>query len=212
MTTDMRTVAFAAVFGTSCALILTVASRFAAPYRSANEKAEEVRNYLAALGVPFDEKASAQELIKVFERNVIVYTNGPLPLYAFTPAGTAAPAVAFAVPFAGMGLWGPVKGVLALEPDLVTIRGLRFYQQEETPGLGGEIGAEWFVAQFKGKKILSATGKPGIRLVKQGVSLDENSVHAITGATMTSSRVQNMLTDLAAKVAAERRRQHGRNE
>lgn len=143
MRTDVRTVVFAAVFGTMCALILTAAGRIAAPYRTANEKAEKMRNYLAALGVPFEQKASAQELIAIFDRDVRVSTNGTLVLYALVPQGAASPS-AFAVPMEGMGLWGPIKGVLALEPDLQTIRGIRFYQQEETPGLGGEIGADWF--------------------------------------------------------------------
>ncbi len=211
MRSDVRTLFFAAAFGTTCALVLTAVSRLAAPYRSANEKAEEMRNYLSALGVPFDEKASAKALIEIFDRNVVVQTNGRLRIYAFVPAGVSQEAMAFAVPLAGMGLWGPIKGVLALEPDLRTIRGLRFYQQEETPGLGGEIGAEWFVRQFKGKKLVSFTGEPGFRLVKKGMPLDENSVDAITGATMTSERVQTILRDVAAKVAEERGR-HDRNE
>ena len=42
---------------------------------------------------------------------------------------------AIAVIFKGAGLWGPIEGVIAFEPDLKTIRGIRFYSQEETPGL-----------------------------------------------------------------------------
>jgi Na(+)-translocating NADH:ubiquinone oxidoreductase C subunit len=206
---DVRTVVFAAVFGTICALILTAASRLSAPYRTANAKAEEVRNYLSALGVPHDAQAPAAVLIGVFERNVQVRTNGAVSLYSYVPEGSADPA-GYAVPFAGMGLWGPIKGVLALDPDLLTIRGLRFYQQEETPGLGGEIGTEAFVAQFNGKKIASADGRPGFRLVKKGFALDDNSVDAITGATMTCARVQDILRETAGKVATERSSRHGR--
>ena len=65
-----------------------------------------------------------------------------------------------AVPFSGSGVWGPIEGVLALEPDMQTIRGVRFYKQEETPGLGGEIASDWFQAQFKGKTLVSAAGDP----------------------------------------------------
>ncbi|OGV65830.1 MAG: hypothetical protein A2498_09825 [Lentisphaerae bacterium RIFOXYC12_FULL_60_16] len=211
MRADLRTVVFAALFGTICAVILTVVGRWAAPHRAANEKGEEMRNYLTALGVPFDAKVSAGDLISVFDRNVRVGTNGNLVLYTYVPEGTTDPE-AIAVSFAGMGLWGPVKGVLALEPDLKTIRGLRFYQQEETPGLGGEIGSDWFVGQFKGKRIVDDSDEPGFKLVKQGTTPDRNSVDAITGATMTSDRVQNMLQDLARKVAAERMNRHGRSE
>lgn len=211
MKAETRTVLFAAVFGTICALILTAAGRLAAPYRQANEKAEEMRNYLSALGIPFQAEDSPKTLIDLFDRNVRVSTNGTLALYAYVPEGTQTPA-GFAVPFVGMGLWGPIKGVMALEPDLQTIRGLRFYQQEETPGLGGDIAADWFVAQFKGKKIVSAKGEAGFRLVKKGTPLDENSVDAITGATMTSDRVQDILRDAAGKVATERNSRHGRDK
>ena len=211
MRTDVRTVVFAAVFGTMCALILTAAGRIAAPYRTANEKAEKMRNYLAALGVPFERKASAQTLIAIFDRNVRISTNGALVLHALVTEGAAGPS-AFAVPIEGMGLWGPIKGVLALEPDLQTIRGIRFYQQEETPGLGGEIGAGWFAELFKGKKIVSSAGEPGFRLVKKGSILNDNSVDAITGATMTSERVEKLLRDAAGVVAAERSNRGGRGE
>jgi Na(+)-translocating NADH:ubiquinone oxidoreductase C subunit len=202
-------VVFAAAFGTICALILTAAGRLSEPYRTANAKAEEVRNYLSALGVPHDAQAPVKVLIEVFERNVQVRTNGALSLYAYVPEGAADPA-GYAVPFAGMGLWGPIKGVLALDPDMLTIRGIRFYQQEETPGLGGEIGTEAFLAQFKGKKMASADGQPGFRLVKKGSATDDNSVDAITGATMTCDRVQNILKEAAGKVAKERSILHGR--
>lgn len=211
MRADVRTVWFAAIFGTICALILTAAGRLAAPYRTANEKAEEMRNYLSVLGVPFEATAPAPELIAIFDRNVRVSTNGSLVLYTYIPDGAPAP-VSVAVPFVGMGLWGPIKGVLALEPDLQTIRGLRFYQQEETPGLGGDISSDGFLGQFKGKKIVSASGKPDFKLVRKGTVLDETSVDAITGATMTSDRVQGIIRLAAEKVATERSCRHGRNE
>lgn len=210
MRTDVRTVIFSAVFGTICALILTAVGRLTAPYRTVNEKAEEMRNYLAALDVPISQEALPSELIGVFDRNVQISTKGDLTLYAYIPEGKTEPE-AFAVPVSGMGLWGPVKGVLALQPDLTTIRGLRFYQQEETPGLGGEIGADWFTAQFTGKKIVAADGKPSFKLIKKGEPGNENSVDAITGATMTSDRVETLLRDVAGKIATERKSRHGLN-
>lgn len=208
MKADARVAWFAAVFGTICALILTAAGRFAAPYRTANEKAEEMRNYLSALGVPFKAEAAPNELIEVFNRNVRVSTNGALTLYAYVPADAPAPR-GYAVPFVGMGLWAPIKGVMALEPDLQTIRGLRFYQQEETPGLGGDIGTDAYVARFKGKKIVAPDGKPGFRLVRPGNPVDDNAVDAISGATMTCDRVQEILRVTAVKVAEERTSRHG---
>ena len=209
MKADQSTLLFAAVFGTICAVILTAVGRLTAPYRAVNEKAEELRNYLAALGVPLEADASPAALIGAFEKNVKVTTNGTSVLYAYIPQGRTEP-VSLAVPLAGMGLWGPVKGVLALEPDETTILGLRFYQQEETPGLGGEIGSAWFTSKFKGKKIESSDGRAGFRIVKPGTQTDENSVDGITGATMTSDRIQAILSQAAQQLVSERRKRHGR--
>jgi Na+-transporting NADH:ubiquinone oxidoreductase subunit C len=108
-----------------------------------------------------------------------------------------------AVPFAGQGLWGPIKGFLALKPDLKTIHGVTFHEQEETPGLGGEIGADWFRDQFKGKSIEDAQGKRGIRIRRGGGATGPNEVDAITGATMTSERVEEMLNAAVARIAGE---------
>jgi len=202
---NTRTLLFAGVLGLICALALAGVSQFTAPYRQANEKAEEVRNYLAALGVPGREGMSAQELLDVFEENVRIEQLGDKTVYQYVPdSGSQAEAVAVAVPFSGVGLWGPIRGVLALEQNFTTIRGIRFFDQQETPGLGGEIGAEWFQNQFVGKRIVSAEGDPGFKVNKPGSPEGVNSVDGITGATMTSSRVQSILDNTAKELWKEK--------
>jgi len=206
---NTRTIIFSSVLGLVCAALLVAANVFTKPYRVANEKAEEVLNILGTLGVPTGERADAKALLDTFAANVRVEKRGELTFYEYVPGGGASDsAVAIAVPFAGAGLWGPIKGVLALENDLVTIRGIRFYQQEETPGLGGEIGSEQFEKLFGGKKIVSASGEPGFDIVRPGDPSGENSVNAITGATMTSDRVKTMLDNLA-KEMSKARNAHG---
>ena len=104
--------------------------------------------------------------------------------------------MAVAVPFSGPGLWGGIEGVMALEPDLVTIRGVRFYKQEETPGLGGEIGSDTFQNQFAGKRMISPEGVAGFRIVKPGTGADVNSVDGISGATLTGKFLTQGLKDV----------------
>jgi Na+-transporting NADH:ubiquinone oxidoreductase subunit C len=103
-----------------------------------------------------------------------------------------------------MGLWGVIKGVLALQPDLRTIRAISFYQQEETPGLGGEIASDWFRRQFENKQLASADGQAGFRVLKPGGRAGPAEVDGISGATMTSQRVELMLDNLARSIAEER--------
>ncbi|MBN1359045.1 MAG: FMN-binding protein [Sedimentisphaerales bacterium] len=197
---DAYTIAFAGVLGTVCALLLTGAASFTAPYRASNAQAEEVLNILTALGVPFDQGASAQRLVDVFEQNVQERERGDLTVYAYVPEGDQGQPQAFAVRFSGPGLWGPIEGFLALEPDMRTIRAVTFYHQEETPGLGGEISASWFREQFVGKSVVDATGEPGITI---GGAAGPNSVNAITGATMTCDKLEAILDGVLQKLVEE---------
>ena len=203
MKAEIRIVAFAAVLAATCSLLLTGAELLLKPCREANEQAEEIRNYLSALDIPAADDASANELIKIFDENVSVRTVGDIDLYSYIPGGGGGTPLAFAVPFSGAGLWGPVFGVLALEPDLKTIRGIRFYKQEETPGLGGEIGASWFQDQFVGKEIVSPSGQYGFEIVKPGGRTLINQVDGITGATMTSDRVGAMVDEIVGNIGKE---------
>jgi len=189
---NVYTLCFAAALGTVCALLLTAAGGFTAPYRQANALAEETVNVLKVLNVPFDMKAPAKELLKVREENVREDSSTGQTVYIYAKPGAAAPE-AVAMRFSGPGLWGPIKGLLALESDRRTIRGITFYEQEETPGLGGEIAGEEFTGRFAGKAIIGADGKPGFEVAMPGSPQAVNRVDGITGATMTCDKVEAML-------------------
>lgn len=192
---------YAAVLGLVSASLLTGAESLTGPYKDANMRAERMRNILKVLEVPFPAKAPAQELVKIFETNVREEKSRSLTVYTYAPPKTGGITEAAAVGFQGPGLWGPIKGFLALEPNMKVIRGITFYQQEETPGLGGEISSSWFTAQFKGKYIVAADGQAGIRIKQPGASSKQNEVDAITGATMTCDKLEEILNALIEKIA-----------
>ncbi|MBN1457092.1 MAG: FMN-binding protein [Sedimentisphaerales bacterium] len=196
---NVYTLLYAFVLGTTCALLLTAASQFTTPYRDANAKAEEVLNILTALKVPFEEGASSEELLNVFNGNIEEKQRGDMTIYEYSPANGNGEVLAVVMRFAGPGLWGPVKGFLALESDLRTIRGLTFYEQEETPGLGGEIVTDDFRSQFAGKSIVDESNKAGI-VIRGGGNKLINGVDAISGATMTCDKVQQMLNKAIVKI------------
>jgi len=89
----------------------------------------------------------------------------------------------------GKGLWSTLYGYLALERDLVTIAGIVFYQQGETPGLGGEIANPRWQAQWRGKRAYDDRGRVAIRLVKGGAA-SPYGVDALSGATLTTRGVE----------------------
>ena len=43
------------------------------------------------------------------------------------------------LPVRGAGMWSMLYGYIAIEPDMSTIAGMTFYEQNETPGLGDQI-------------------------------------------------------------------------
>lgn len=102
------------------------------------------------------------------------------------------------LPIHGYGLWSTLYGFISLEGDLNTIEGLGFYSHAETPGLGGEVDNPRWKSQWVGKKLYeNDLAEPQIKLVKGGVSADaknkEHKVDALSGATLTSRGVQQLV-------------------
>lgn len=100
------------------------------------------------------------------------------------------------LPVRGYGLWSTLYGFLALEGDFNTVAGLGFYEHGETPGLGGEVDNPKWKGLWPGKEIYD-DGEVAIDLVKGNVSSStpnaENKVDALSGATLTSRGVANLL-------------------
>jgi Na+-transporting NADH:ubiquinone oxidoreductase subunit C len=191
-------VTYTVIMGVVVSLLLTGAGEFANPRRRANEEAEKLLNVMSALGVPFDAKAGAAQLKALFAREVREVQTPAGVRYLYQPQGVDRPK-AVAVPFEGPGLWGPIKGFLALEPDERTVRGLTVYQQEETPGLGGEIASADFCDRFVGKRI-RVDGTPGLWIRPPGTAAASNEVDGITGATMTCRKVEAMINTAIANI------------
>jgi Na+-transporting NADH:ubiquinone oxidoreductase subunit C len=100
------------------------------------------------------------------------------------------------LPVRGYGLWSTLYGFLALENDFNTVAGLGFYDHGETPGLGGEVDNPKWKAMWPGKEIYD-DGDVAIELVKGNVDAStpnaSNKVDALSGATLTSRGISNLL-------------------
>lgn len=99
----------------------------------------------------------------------------------------------YVIPIEGKGFWAPIKGVIGVDRDKRTITGISFYQQNETPGLGGRIMEDEFRQQFVGKQL--GTKDKAIEILPSSAELDDGQVHAITGATQTCSRLEKLIND-----------------
>ena len=108
----------------------------------------------------------------------------------------------YVVPMRGKGLWGPVWGFVSLESDGNTVVGANFGHKSETPGLGAEIVDSSFYKPFTGKKISDSKGFKSISVVKKGSSEgNDYAVDGISGGTITSNGVNDMLADCLAPYA-----------
>lgn len=101
------------------------------------------------------------------------------------------------LPVYGPGLWSTMRGFLSLGPDGSTVRGLRFYEHAETPGLGDQIDKADWRARWVDKQVFGSGNQPRIEVVRG--SVDENSneaihqVDGISGATLTGRGVTNLV-------------------
>ena len=96
------------------------------------------------------------------------------------------------LPIRGYGLWGTLYGYISLSSDLNTIEGLEFYEHKETPGLGAEVENEEWKNIWKGKILYNKDGGVELKVVK-GASSNKYEVDGLSGATLTSNGVSNMI-------------------
>ncbi len=198
------------------ALILSGAATLLRPMQERNMRIEKMQNILAAINIPAD-RAEAEELFDryITETKVINHEGEEiegdafevdlqdenrkpveerqLPVFIADVDGESF----YVVPLRGAGLWGPIWGYLGLESDLETIAGANFDHASETPGLGAEIADSQFEEQFRGKRIFDEDGDFRPVTVIKGTAPpdDPHRVDGISGGTITSNGVTNMLRD-----------------
>lgn len=113
----------------------------------------------------------------------------------------------------GSGFQGKIKIMVGVDQDLDRIQNIQVLESVETPGLGGKITEDDFQQQFKWLSIkekikLGKGPKP-----KQGDTISQASpgiqaeVQAITGATISSQAVVDMINGKIATIKKIMRKQ-----
>ncbi|MGR5066936.1 MULTISPECIES: Na(+)-translocating NADH-quinone reductase subunit C [Vibrio] len=96
------------------------------------------------------------------------------------------------LPVHGNGLWSMMYAFVAVQTDGNTVNGITYYEQGETPGLGGEVENPTWRAQFVGKELFDENHKPAIKIVKGGAPQgSKHAVDGLSGATLTAVGVQH---------------------
>ena len=201
-------------------VILSTISIGLEPFKKANVAVKKKMDILAAIGVESTRKNGEELYDKYVEDSYVISADGnvqeDLPkektafyldvqkqyrdkkidkedrLYPIFEAQKDGEKV-FVLPVVGKGLWGPIWGYLAIADDYKTIKGASFDHKGETPGLGAEIKQDFFENQFKGEKIAEDGSFQPIKVVKDNSGSEEQKVDGITGGTITSKGVEEMV-------------------
>ena len=173
------------------AVLLTLVSSSLKGRQQANIRNERLQMLLATIGVDCSRDEAAALYGHYFSNDSLLEGTN-LPLYRFEKEGTRG----YVVPMQGKGLWGNIYANVALADDFNTIVGITFDHDSETPGLGAEITGDAFCRQFVGKRILDDDGSViAVAVTKHADPADAHAVDAISGGTMTSNGVGEMLAE-----------------
>ena len=108
--------------------------------------------------------------------------------------------VKYVLPVYGAGLWGPIWGYIAVNDDGNTIYGANFSHEGETPGLGARITEQSFQDLFVDKHLFLDGEFKSVAVLKKGqvATNGAEQIDALTGATITSRGVSDMMADCLA--------------
>lgn len=172
-------IVFVLVLGSILTAALVAVNHVTTPVIEKNEEIATKSSILKALNIPFNQG----EVEQIFADNVDEKQKDGITYYVAKDNNIA-------FPYSGSGLWGPIEGIIAVQPDFERLQGITIIRQEETPGLGSRIGEAPYLAQFEGKRF-----SDGLKLVQPGRSIRDNQIDSITGATMTSNAFIAILND-----------------
>ncbi len=118
-----------------------------------------------------EKRIDKKDVVKIFRG---VDKDGKLVGYAFLASGP--------------GFQGIITMMVGLNVDMKHLTGLKVLEQVETPGLGDKIREKWFEDQFKELSI-----EPKIEYIKNRKPEKPNQIQSITGATITTKAVTNII-------------------
>jgi Na+-transporting NADH:ubiquinone oxidoreductase subunit C len=152
-----------------------------------NAAAYVQRAILLAAGL--EVSTDPQDIASTYARVVHEMPDAEAPQYYAVDLGARR---AFVFLRDGAGLWGTIRAAVGFDEKLDgTMTGISVTSQNETPGLGARIDEAWFTGQFRGKRGPFTTKN-------EGEPTGTSEFDAITGATVTSNAIRDMLNAASA--------------
>jgi len=158
-----------------------------------NLELELQRKILYVFNIPIEDN-SPEAVNALFEEKITQEGD----IFTYSEDGQV---IGYAFPAEGPGLWGGIETYVGISQDYSTILGLAIIAQNETPGLGGRIGDEEFLSQFRDLDVSSAV-EGGYVIYRPAAG---GNVDAVAGATLTSKSVSTFLNADIHSFLAERK-------
>ena len=203
MSDQLKSIAFTVTVALVCSLLLTGAATGLKERKLRNVAVDRQKNILKAVGLfDPDRQATVAQIEQLYQDSIRCDAmDGTGRIVAGDSGAQALPVcfyvkdnqpAAYILPVDSRGLWGRIRGYMAIERDGKTVAGFSVYSHNETPGLGGEIEKPWFQENFVGKRIVDETGAFAAVGIAKGKVADviaadrqANYVDGISGATLT---------------------------
>ncbi len=211
---QLKSIGFATIVALVCSLLLTAAATGLKERKLRNVAVDRQKNILKAVGlVTLDQRPTDSRVEQLYRDNIRCYAmDGTAQVVAKEADAADLPvcfhveegqAVAYILPVDSRGLWGTIRGYMAIDNDGKTVAGFSVYSHNETPGLGGEIEKPWFQSNFVGKQIVDASGAFAPIGIAKGkvadtivVDQQANYVDGISGATLTGKYLTGGLREV----------------
>ncbi len=212
---------FSSVMVIIVATLLSLAATLLQPLQERNLEIEKKKSMLESIKVPSDKKNAGELYNRYIKDSFVLNSKGDtipgvdafgvvlkneqkkpvedqyLPVFNALPDDGEKLII---LPVEGKGLWGPIYGYVSLRSDLNTIYGVTFDHKSETPGLGAEINTSWFEGKFSEKMLFEENEFVSVKVIKGGADPDNlHGVDAISGGTITSKGLEEMLFDCIVK-------------
>ena len=218
---DRNSNSYTFIFAVVMVVVVAAALAFTAttlkPLQAENVRQEKMQNILSTIGINVSRKEASEQFSGFVKQELALNSDGSVnkdvdafkielmketkkskeeqsfPLYIAEKDGNTF----YVIPLFGAGLWKEIWGYVALDSDKNTIVGASFDHAGETAGLGAEINQSWYEDQYIGKKILDENNNfVSVKAVKGGAKAgDIHAVDAISGGTITSDGVTNMVEE-----------------
>ncbi len=170
-----------------CSILVASAAVILKPRQQQNEEEFRQRIILEVAGL-YEPGADIGELYAVIEETTTSLASGEEAPVFLVMDGVLTEQVI--LPIEGAGLWSTMYGYLSVESDGNTVRGLRFYDHAETPGLGDQVDKPFWRDQWPGKKLYDANGDPQIEVVKGPAPKGSDyQIDGLAGATLTGNGI-----------------------